>query len=148
MDEKQIPIDILLVEDDMRDAELTIRALKKHHIINNIHHVKDGDEAIHYFFDGDKPKNFQKPKLILLDLKLPKVSGVEVLRKLKSNANTKILPVTVLTSSKEESDLKKCYELGVNSYIVKPVEFEKFVKAIEEIGLYWLLLNQSPPMTA
>ncbi len=140
-------IEILLVEDNPNDAELTLRALKKRHLANRIVHLKNGEEALDFIhgvnsFEGRDTRN--QPKLILLDLKMPKVDGIEVLRNLKSNDVTKTIPVVVLTSSKEDPDIKICYELGVNSYIVKPVGFEAFINAISELGFYWLLLNQNP----
>jgi two-component system response regulator len=142
-----VEIEILLVEDNSSDAEMTIRALKKKNISNNIVHLKDGAEALDFIFgmgqyegrDTDK-----QPKIILLDLKMPKVNGLEVLQTLKSDDRTKKIPIVVLTSSKEDPDIKKCYELGVNSYIVKPVGFDNFTTAISELGVYWLLLNQPP----
>jgi two-component system, response regulator len=140
-------IEILLVEDNSGDAEMTIRALKKKGIGNNVVHLKDGAEAIDFVFGTGKYENRNvnhKPKIILLDLKMPKVSGIEVLKTLKSDERTKAIPVIVLTSSQEDPDIKVCYELGVNSYIVKPVGFENFTKAISELGVYWLLLNQPP----
>lgn len=140
-------IEILLVEDNPNDAEMTLRALKKNHLANRIIHLKDGAEALDFFhgtgnFSGRDITSL--PKVVLLDLKMPKVDGIEVLRNLKSSPNTRSIPVVVLTSSKEDPDIKICYELGVNSYIVKPVGFENFLKAISELGFYWLLLNQSP----
>ena len=135
-------VEILLVEDSMDDADLTIRTLHKHHLANNLLHVQDGEEAVEYLFNEKR----KMPKVILLDLKMPKVDGLEVLRKLKSHPEKKVIPVVVLTSSKEERDIVESYHLGVNAYIVKPVDFDKFVKAIGEIGLFWLVLNQ-PPLT-
>jgi two-component system response regulator len=140
-------VEILLVEDNPNDVELTLRALKKHNITNKIHVVKDGAEALEYIFAKGVYANRKiedYPKVILLDLKLPKVDGLEVLRQIKSNEQTKLIPVVVLTSSKEERDLVESYRLGANSYITKPVDFESFVKAVSELGLYWLLLNQPP----
>ena len=134
-------VEILLVEDNPDDAGLTIRALKKYNLSNQLLHLTDGEEAINFIF-GEKMNGL--PKVILLDLKMPKVDGIEVLRKLKSDETKKIIPVVVLTSSKEEKDIIESYKLGVNAYIVKPVDFDKFVKAISEIGLFWLLLNQPP----
>ena len=139
-------VEILLIEDNAQDEELALRALKKSHLVNRIEVVRDGQAALDYLFgsaSGSTPPH-GKPKLVLLDLKLPKVSGLEILRRLKSDARTKVIPVVVLTSSREESDLCKSYELGVNSYIVKPVDSEKFFHAIEQLGLYWLLLNEMP----
>lgn len=139
-------IEILLIEDNPSDAEMTIRALRKHHITNKVTHLKDGAEGLEFIFGEGAYKGRDidnKPRVILLDLKMPKVDGIEVLRKIKSDERTKTIPVVVLTSSKEDPDVKTCYELGVNSYIVKPVGFENFSKAIEELGMYWLLLNQS-----
>ena len=140
-------VEILLVEDNPNDVELTLRALKKHNITNKVHVVKDGAEALEFLFAtgayAGRDINYH-PKVILLDLKLPKVDGLEVLRKIKSDERTKVIPVVVLTSSKEERDLVESYRLGANSYITKPVDFESFVKAVSEMGLYWLLLNQPP----
>lgn len=134
-------VEILLVEDNLDDAGLTIRALKKHNLANNLLHLHDGEEALNYLFSE---KTTAIPKVILLDLKMPKVDGIEVLRKLKADERKKIIPVVVLTSSKEEKDIVESYKLGVNAYIVKPVDFDKFAKAISEIGFFWLLLNQPP----
>lgn len=136
----QTAVEILLVEDNPHDAELTIRALKKNNLANHLLHLEDGSEAINYLFDE---KN-GLPRLILLDLKMPRVDGIEVLRKLKADEKRRIIPVVVLTSSKEERDIVESYKLGVNAYIVKPVDFNQFVKAVTELGLFWLILNQSP----
>jgi CheY-like chemotaxis protein len=136
-------VEILLVDDNPNDIELTLRSLSKYNLANRIHVMKDGAEALEYIFatgayaDG-------KPKMILLDLKLPKVDGLEVLRRIKADERTKTIPVVVLTSSTEERDIVESYELGVNSYIVKPVEFNKFLHAASEVGLYWMLLNKQP----
>lgn len=140
-------IDIVLVEDNKADAELTIRALKKNRIANSLIHLNDGEEAIDFIFCRgayEKRNIHDIPKLILLDIKMPKIDGIEVLRKIKSDDRTKIVPVVLLTSSKEEKDIVESYHLGVNSYIVKPVDFDSFVKAVSDLGLYWLLLNQPP----
>jgi CheY-like chemotaxis protein len=140
-------IEILLVEDNPNDVELTLRALKRHNLANKVHVVKDGAEALDYLFANEIYANRdinQSPKLVLLDLKLPKVDGLEVLRQVKSDERTKTIPVVVLTSSREEQDMIESYKLGVNSYIVKPVDFDKFLDAIGELGLYWLLLNEQP----
>jgi two-component system, response regulator len=140
-------INILLVEDSASDAELTVRALTKSNIVNNLMHLPDGEEALEYIFCTGKysSRNItEMPRVILLDLKMPKVGGLEVLTKIKSDDRTKTIPVVVLTSSKEDKDVIEVYRLGVNSYIVKPVGFENFAKAVSEIGLYWLLLNQPP----
>ena len=137
--------EILLIEDNMSDAELTIRALKKNNLANKLIHLKDGAEALDFIFargiysDRNMGNN---PKVILLDLKMPKVNGIEVLQKIKSDDRTKKIPVVILTSSKEDPDIKECYRLGVNSYVVKPVDFEAFIKAVSELGLYWMILNQ------
>ena len=139
-------IEILLIEDNPGDAEMTIRALRKHNIANKVTHLKDGAEGLDFIFGTGEyaGRNIDnKPKVILLDLKMPKVDGIEVLRKVKADERTKTIPVVVLTSSQEDPDVRSCYELGVNSYIVKPVGFENFAKAISELGLYWLLLNLS-----
>jgi two-component system, response regulator len=138
-------IEILLVEDNAGDAEMTIRALRKNQIGNNIVHLKDGAEAIDFVFGTGSYENRNvnhKPKMILLDLKMPKVSGIEVLKTLKSDERSRTIPVIVLTSSNEDPDIRSCYELGANSYIVKPVGFDNFSKAITELGMYWLLLNK------
>jgi two-component system, response regulator len=134
-------VEILLVEDNADDAELTIRALRKYNLANNLLHLHDGEEALNFLFSS--PDNAM-PKIILLDIKMPKVDGIEVLRKIKSDPYRKIIPIVVLTSSKEERDIIESYKLGVNAYIVKPVEFDKFVKAVSEIGFFWLILNQPP----
>lgn len=140
-------VEILLVEDNPQDAELTLRALKKRHLANHIHHVRDGAEALEFIFatGAYSARNVAAaPKVILLDLKLPKVDGLEILRRIKADERTKTIPVIVLTSSKEEQDVVQSYQLGVNSYVVKPVQFESFTEAVAELGLYWLLLNKPP----
>jgi two-component system, response regulator len=140
-------IEILLIEDNMSDAELTIRALRKNKVANNIIHVKDGAAALEFLFakGGFTGRNINnKPKLILLDLKMPKVDGLEVLRIIKTDDLTQQIPVVVLTSSKENPDIERSYTLGANSYIVKPVDFDGFMKAVTELGLYWLLYNEQP----
>lgn len=140
--------DLLLIEDNTSDAELTIRELKKHHLANNLFHVKDGEEALEFIFATGKYADTNSlrnpPKLILLDIQMPKVNGIEVLQKIKSDERTKVIPVIILTSSKEDPDIKACYKLGANSYIVKPVNFVGFAEAIKNLGFYWLLLNQPP----
>ena len=138
-------LEILLVEDNMNDAELTIRALRKNNIANHIIHLKDGAIAIDFLFGNGQyeGRNInKKPKVILLDLKMPKVGGIEVLEKIKSNELTKKIPVVMLTSSKEHPDVEKAYLLGANSYIVKPVDFESFRKTVNDLGIYWMMLNQ------
>ena len=142
MTEQQV--DILLVEDNPQDAEMTVRALKKHKLANSVHHAKDGAEALAYLFDSPEAGRRLQPKVVLLDLKLPKVDGLEVLKKIKSHESTRAIPVVVLTSSKEERDMVESYRLGVNSFITKPVEFDKFMEAVQQLGLYWLLLNGLP----
>lgn len=141
-------VDILLVEDNAEDAELTIYQLKKYNMANNLCHVKDGEEAIEYLFASanvkEQNENLNSLKLILLDIKMPKVNGIEVLKKIKSDPRTKTIPIVILTSSKEDPDIKSCYDLGANSYLVKPVNFEGFAEAIKNLGLYWLLLNHPP----
>ena len=136
----QHAVDILLVEDNPDDAELAIRALRKSNLANSLLHLLDGQEALDYLFDE---KN-TKPKLVLLDLKMPKVDGIEVLRKLKADERTRTIPVVMLTSSKEERDIVETYKLGVNAYIVKPLDFEQFGKAVGQLGLFWLVMNQTP----
>lgn len=140
-------VEILLVEDDPADAELTIRALKSRKLANRLHWVKDGAEALaflHASLSGRADGASTLPKLILLDLKLPKVDGLDVLRHVKGNPALRAIPVVVLTSSREDRDVVASYELGVNSYVPKPVEFDRFVAAVSEVGLYWLLLNRPP----
>lgn len=140
-------IEILLIEDNPEEAELTIRSLRKQNLANRLLHIDDGAEALDVIFSKGKyayNKNPIHPKLILLDLKLPRVDGLEILRNIKSDEQTKLIPVVVLTSSKEESDIIESYRLGVNSYIVKPVNFDSFTKAVSELGLYWVIHNQSP----
>jgi two-component system, response regulator len=140
-------VEILLIEDNTHDAEMTMRALKKNNITNKIFHLKDGAEALEFIFGTGKFEGrniLHKPKVILLDLKMPKVDGIEVLMKIKSNELTQSIPVVILTSSKEDPDIQKCYALGVNSYIVKPVDFEGFHKVVSDLGMYWVLLNQPP----
>ncbi len=140
-------VEILLVEDNPNDAELTIRALKKQNLANSLHWVKDGAEALDYIYAKGEysDREFEnRPKVILLDLNLPKLGGLEVLKKIKEDKSTKMIPVVVLTSSREEEDMVKSYNYGVNSYIVKPVDFDKFVKSVSDLGLYWVLLNKSP----
>lgn len=134
-------VEILLVEDNQDDAELTIRALKKFNLANHLVHLQDGEEALDFLFASSIGA---LPKIILLDIKMPKVDGIEVLRKIKNDPHRKIIPIVVLTSSREERDIIESYKLGVNAYIVKPVEFDKFVKAVSEIGFFWLVLNQPP----
>jgi two-component system, response regulator len=141
-------VDVLLVEDNLDDAEGTIRELKRHHLANNLVHVKDGKEALEFLFSTGR---FEKagdpvspPKVILLDIHMPKVNSFEVLRKIKSDKRTKTTPVVILTSSNEHPDIHKCYKLGANSYIVKPLNFERFMEAIRNLGFCWLLLNQPP----
>jgi CheY-like chemotaxis protein len=140
-------VEILLVEDNPNDLELALHALKRHHLANRIHVARDGEEALDFLFgQGDHPGGAPNgvPKVILLDLKLPKVDGLDVLRRVKSDPDLRKVPVVVLTSSREERDVVESYELGVNSYIVKPVDFEQFNEAVRQLGLYWVLLNQPP----
>jgi two-component system response regulator len=140
------PVEILLVEDNPNDAELSLYALKKYNIANRVHHARDGAEALEYLFRTGKyaDRNEQPPRVIMLDLKLPKVDGLEVLRRIKADKSTRSIPVVVLTSSREERDVIESYNLGVNSYIVKPIDFEQFTEAVRSLGLYWLLLNEVP----
>ena len=132
-------IDILLVEDNPNDAELTLRALKKSDLGARLAIARDGAEALEYLL-STRPR----PKVVFLDLKLPKIDGIEVLRRVRAEERTHSLPIVVLTSSQEERDINECYKLGVNSYVVKPVEFDKFYKAVGDLGMYWLVLNKSP----
>lgn len=145
MSEQISNIDILLVEDNPDDAGLVIRSLKKHNLANNLLHVLDGEQALDYVFCKGKyhdRKITDKPKVILLDLKMPKIGGLEVLNAIKSDPRTAAIPVVIMTSSNEERDRVESYKLGSNSYIVKPVEFDNFSKAVAELGFYWLFLNQ------
>lgn len=141
MDENEI--EILLVEDSSGDAELALRALKKNNMTDKVLHVKDGVEALEFLFKEGKyaERTLSRPKVILMDLHMPRMNGMEVLEKLKTDERTKSIPVVILSSSALQSDVKKCYELGANSYIVKPVEFEAFAQAINNIGIYWLWTN-------
>ena len=138
--------DILYIEDNPNDIELTLRALKKYNVANSIQVIKDGEEALEYIFAtgryAERDKN-KKPKVILLDLKLPKVGGLEILKRMKSEEQTKSIPVVILTSSREEKDMIESYNYGVNSYVVKPIKFENFSEAVSTLGLYWLLINES-----
>ncbi len=136
---------ILLVEDNPDDVELTLKAFEKHNLSNEIIVARDGEEALDILFQRDEKRAGWRPELVLLDLNLPKVDGLEVLRQVKSDSRTKVIPVVILTSSKEENDLAKGYQLGVNSYLRKPVNFEKFAEVVMQLGLYWLLLNEPPP---
>jgi two-component system response regulator len=140
-------VEILLVEDNPNDAELALRALKENNLANNVIRVCDGEEALEYIFARGKYKTRERmniPKLILLDLKLPKIDGLELLKLIKADPVMKLIPIVVLTSSNEESDMIETYRLGVNSYIVKPVDFDKFIESVKNIGFYWLLLNKQP----
>ena len=139
-------INIFLVEDNPDDVELTLHALKKNNIVNPVKIARDGQEALDYLFYNGQYQNGQHdlPNVILLDLKLPKVDGIEVLQKIKGDRKLKLIPVVVLTSSKEESDLLRSYDLGVNSYIRKPVDFDQFVETVRQIGFYWMLINEQP----
>jgi CheY-like chemotaxis protein len=140
-------VDILLVEDNPFDAELALVALKENRLANRVLHVEDGEEALDFLFCRGRfasRERRQPPKVVLLDLKLPKVGGLEVLRQLKADPDLRTVPIVVLTSSREDRDVVESYRLGVNSYIVKPVEFEKFSSSVRDLGVYWLLLNQAP----
>jgi len=144
-----ISIDILLVEDNPNDVELTLDALKEARLTNRIEVVRDGVAALDFLFCtaayADRDCNSQ-PKLILLDLKLPRLTGLEVLQRIRADPRTRTIPIVILTSSREENDIVKSYENGINSYIVKPVDFEQFTAAVKHLGFYWLLLNQPPPV--
>jgi two-component system response regulator len=140
---------ILLVEDNPDDEALTVRALKKNNIKNEVFVAHDGEEALEYLFgtgkhEGQDPR--KAPQLVLLDLKLPKIDGLDVLRRLRAHERTKLLPVVILTSSNEEQDRLQGYDLGANSYVRKPVDFNQFIEAVRQLGLYWLILNERPPL--
>ena len=141
------PVEILLVEDNPADAEMTLRALRRNNLANKVHWVKDGEQALEFMFrtgayaDRDP---VEVPKLVMLDIKMPKVDGIEVLRRIKANEETRSVPVVVMTSSNEERDVVESYRLGVNSYIVKPVQFESFLETVAKIGLYWVITNRVP----
>lgn len=140
-------VEIVLIDDNLNDVELMIRALKKINLANKLVHLKDGVEGVDFLFGKGKYNNRNtnnKPKVVLLDLKMPRMDGLEVLEKVKANEQTKSIPIVILTSSKEDPDVRKAYELGVSSYIVKPVDFDNFSKAVVELGFYWLLLNEPP----
>lgn len=140
-------VEILLVEDNPDDVELALHALRRNNLANKIHVVRDGAEALDFLLSGEHHNEhslFKLPKVILLDLKLPKVDGLEVLRQIRKNRRTRFIPVVMLTSSDQEADIVESYQLGVNSFIRKPVDFEKFTEAIRQIGFYWLILNQPP----
>jgi len=141
-------VEVLLVEDNIDDAELTIRELKKNNLANHMYHARDGEEALDFIFargrfEGSRNVAYP-PKMVLLDIKMPKMNGMEVLKEIKQHEQTKRTPVVILTSSKQDPDIQACYALGANSYLVKPVNFEKFAEAIKNLGFYWLLLNQQP----
>jgi len=143
--EDYIAVEILIVEDNVNDAELTLRALGKNNLANNVFVAKDGAEALDFFFCRGRfeKRNFESPpKVVLLDLKLPKVSGLEILRVVKKDIRTSKIPIVVVTSSNQEPDIKEAYSLGVNSYVVKPVDFDQFMCAMSSLGLYWLLVNE------
>ena len=142
-----LEVEVLLVEDNPRDAEMTLRTLRKHNLANHVFHVNDGQEALDWLFGqgayaGRSPG--KPPKVVLLDLKLPKVDGLEVLRAIRSDERTRLIPVVVMTSSREDRDVIESYKLGVNSYVVKPMDFEGFSAAVAKLGHYWLLVNQEP----
>jgi CheY-like chemotaxis protein len=138
---------ILLVEDNANDVELTLSALGEYNLVNDVDVVRDGAEALDYLYKRGKyeARETQEPAVVLLDLKLPKVDGLEVLEKIKADENLKTVPVVMLTSSREEQDLVRSYKLGVNAYVVKPVEFGEFMNALKELGLFWAVINQLPP---
>ena len=147
---KNNEVDILLVEDNPRDVELTLRALQKHNLVNRLFVVEDGEEALDFLFCRGKyaERNLSRhPKVVLLDLKLPKLSGLEVLQAIRSDERTRTTPVVIVTSSQEDPDIKAAYKLGVNSYVVKPVAFDDFVEAMSQVGLYWLLVNHYSPQS-
>ncbi|HEY4198119.1 MAG TPA: response regulator [Mucilaginibacter sp.] len=141
-------VDVLLVEDNPNDAELTIRELRKYNMTNNLVHVTDGQEALDFVFATGQfsaSRNIEyPPKIVLLDIQMPRLNGIEVLQQIRADGRTKKTPVVILTSSNQDPDIQRCYDLGANSYIVKPVDFKKFSEVIHTIGFYWLLLNQPP----
>lgn len=143
------PVEILLVEDNPNDAEITLRALKRANLANKVHWIKDGEEALEFLFatGSYSARPPQHPRVMLLDIKMPKVDGIEVLRRLKAHAPTRSIPVVMLTSSAEESDLVRSYDLGVNSYLVKPVDFQRFSEEVTRIGYYWVAMNRVPSST-
>lgn len=138
---------ILLVEDSPQDAELTLNALVEHHLANDVIHLRDGAEALDYLYRRGQfvDRSNGEPGLVLLDLKMPKVDGLEVLRQLKSDPDLRTIPVVVMTSSREEGDILRSYELGVNAYVVKPVKFQEFVNAVRQVGSFWAVINEPPP---
>jgi CheY-like chemotaxis protein len=147
MNEENQPVEVLLVEDNATDAELCIRALRKHHLTNSLYWVGDGAEALDFLFargNFSSRIDIDSPKVVLLDLRLPKVDGLEVLRQIRASDRLKTLPVVILSSSKEDRDVAEGYRLGANSYVAKPVEFEEFASAVAQLGLYWLLVNKAP----
>ena len=142
-------VEILMVEDNQQDLDLALRALRKANLANRVHAARDGEEALEFLFcEGrhSERKIENEPKVILLDLKLPKIDGLEVLQRIKGDPRTKAIPVVVLTSSKEQADVVETYNLGVNSYIVKPVNFEQFSEVVQKLGMYWLLINHPPQL--
>ncbi|TLY36621.1 MAG: response regulator [Nitrospirae bacterium] len=142
-------VEILLVEDNPDDVELTLHAFRKHNLANRVHVARDGAEALDFLFRTSAYKDRRiedSPHVVLLDLKLPKVDGLEVLQRMKADPRTRMIPVVVLTTSREDRDITESYRLGVNSYIVKPVNFEQFTEAVRQLGLYWLLMNEPPPI--
>ncbi|MEI6068466.1 MAG: response regulator [Methylococcaceae bacterium] len=143
---KQDEIDILLVEDNPNDAELTLRALTKHNLANSVEWVKDGAEALDFLFlrGAYATRINHKPRLVLLDLRLPKVNGLEVLKAIRANPETEMIPVVIMTSSTEEQDVISSYKLGANSFVSKPVDFNEFMKVVAELGLYWIIINKAP----
>jgi two-component system response regulator len=140
------PVEILLVEDNPQDAEITLRALKRANFANHVRWLKDGEEALEFLFsEGQFEANPQpRPRVMLLDIKMPKVDGIEVLKRIKADSRTRSIPVVMLTSSKEENDLMRSYDIGVNSYLVKPVDFQRFSEEITRVGYYWVAMNQMP----
>jgi CheY-like chemotaxis protein len=138
---------ILMVEDDAKDVELTLTALEEYNLVNEVVVVRDGEEALDYLYcrEAFRTRREGNPAVMLLDLKLPKVNGLEVLKQIKSDDKLKLIPVVVLTSSKEEKDMVASYKLGVNAYVVKPVDFHEFVNAIKELGVFWAVINEPPP---
>ena len=138
---------ILLVEDSVRDAKMTLKALETHHLANEVFHVRDGVEALDFLYRREKfsGRNNGQPAVVLLDLKMPRIDGLEVLRQIKADADLRVIPVVIMTSSREEQDVIESYKLGINAYVVKPIKFHSFVEAVQRVGAFWAIVNEPPP---